>query len=327
MAVTTLARWEAAGTTLAEVERALTEVRRSEIRAAVRTAVLTLVVLADDEDCTGYVDTIQQLALSHPSHALLIVAGDAAAAPRLDADVSVHALDRDGHAVCFEDVILRIDGPALRHLDSVVEPFTLSDLPVALWLPGQLPALGDPLLGAADRVVVDTRDLPHPRCFSDVVALTRRLPVTDLSWIRLAPWRELLAGLFEGDAFRPYVHGVRTAHVAGKEGPRHLVGGWLQARLRLPSSALHLDDDDHVTIELRCELEDGRTGRFRVARPSHERLIEASVDLDDGPCHRRTLRMRDRSPARVLGQALAKLGHDRVYEESVAAAVELLGRS
>ena len=62
-----------------------------------------------------------------------------------------------------------------------------------------------------------------------------RLRVTDLSWILLAPWRSLLAGLFEGGVNRPFLSGVRRVEVSGNSGPRHLLGGWLLRRFsRVP---------------------------------------------------------------------------------------------
>lgn len=321
--LTTLASWEAESTTIPEIEDALASVRRAEIRAAVRTAVLTLVVVADADDCSEFLDTIREMAFTHPAHALVLVLGDADAEPRTDATVEVHALERDGASVCVEDLVLRLRGPMVRHLDSVVEPFTLADLPVAVWLPGRLTPVGDPLLAAADRVVVDSKQLGHAGALREIQELLRRFPVVDLSWVRLEPWREITAGLFEGDVFRPFVHGVHSATVWGKEGPRHLLGGWLASRLDLAASAVSLVDARHASIELRCQTVDGRHGVFRVERPDVERLITTTVEVDGMAPQVRTLRLRDRSPGRVLGNALAHLGHDRVYEDAVAGALTL----
>lgn len=320
--LTTLASWHADSTTIPEVQDALADVRRAEIRAAVRTSVLTLVVLADEDDCTMYLDTIREMAEVHPAHALVLVVGPADAPTRCAADVEVHALEREGASVCVEDVVLRLAGPIVEHLDSVVEPFTLPDLPVAVWLPGRRSPLGDPILAAADRVVVDSKELAGRDALSDVAALVHRFPVVDLSWVRLQPWREIAASLFDGDAFRPFVHGVRSATVWGKPGPRHLLGGWLVSRLGLDPGAVTLVDERHASLALECGV-DGRVGRFRVERPHRDRLIDTTVEVDGMAPQVRTLRLRDRSPGRVLGAALAHLGHDRVYEQALAAAVSL----
>src|SRR5439155_4171784 len=157
----------------------------------------------------------------------------------------------------------------------------------------------------------------------DMLTLTHRFPVTDLSWVRLTPWRELLAGLFEGTNFRPFLDDVRSASVAGKAGPRHLLGGWLSSRLALRRAQVHLADARHVTIEIKAEHE-GRHGQFVVSRPSDDRMVEASVTVEGGPSHRRTLRLRPRSRARVLGEALCLQGRDHVYEQALAAAIDLI---
>lgn len=321
--LTTLASWHADSTTIPEIQDALADVRRAEIRAAVRTAVLTLVVFADEDDCAAFLDTIREMAFTHPAHALVLVVGRADAPPRCAAEVEVHALTRDGASVCVEDLVLRVAGPMVDHLDSVVEPFTLPDLPVAVWLPSRLTAPSDPLLAAADRVVVDSKELPDLEALPTVAALVRRFPVVDLSWVRLEPWREITAALFEGDTFAPFVEGVRRAVVWGKDGPRHLLGGWLVSRLALDRSAVSLHAARHASIELECETPDGRHGRFRVERPELERYIVTTVEIDGMEPIVRTLRLRDRSPGRVLGTALAHLGHDRVYEQALSAAVGL----
>jgi glucose-6-phosphate dehydrogenase assembly protein OpcA len=323
--LTTLASWEAESTSVAEIEAALADVRRAESRAAVRTAVLTLVVVADADDCAMFLSTRREMAITHPAHAIVLVLGDDSGESRTDATVEVHALERDGASVCVEDLVLYVRGPMVHHLDSVVEPFTLADLPVAVWLPGTLTPLSDPLLGAADRIVVDSKELGPTGAMREIPGLLRRFPVVDLSWVRLQPWREITAGLFEGEVFRPFVHGVRQATVWGKDGPRLLLGGWLVSRLGLAPSAVSLVEARHASIELHCVDEtSGRRGVFRVERPSTERLITTTVEVDGMEPQMRTLRLRDRSPGRVLGDALSHLGHDRVYEQAVAAALTVL---
>lgn len=319
---TTIGTWEEDGTTLDAVEHAIADLRRRETRAAVRMAVLTLVVLVERHECTAALDTIREMARTHPSHAIAIVAGDARSRPHLRAEVRVHTIERDERAFCFEDVTLEVDGPAVAHLDSIVGPLALPDLPVAVWIPGRAPALGEPLLAAADRVVVDAKRIGDAAAFPDLLALARRFPVVDLSWVRLEPWRDLLAGLFEGDPFRPFVHGIDAVAVEGKEGPRHLMAGWLLSRLGLPARAATLRAAEHVSIEL-TGTHDGRRGRFAVRRTHGTREIDASAAIEGGPSYERTLRLRERSDARVLAHALARLGHDTVWEAAVASAVDL----
>ncbi|MCU1460645.1 MAG: hypothetical protein JWO37_720 [Acidimicrobiales bacterium] len=325
--ITVLGSWEAEQVTVAQVEDALTDLRRGEVRAAVRTSVLTLVVVVDSRAAGDEaLEVVNGMGGRHPSRTLVIVTPpDTDGGRGIDACAAVRVASVGERRICFEDVILEVRGPARHHLASIVEPFTLPDLPVAAWLPHQLPTLGDPLLAACDRVVIDTRAVstsPDPAVFTKIAALARRLPVADLSWIRLAPWRSLLAGEFEGAVYRPFLAGVRRVEVSGHYSPRHLLGGWLLKRLDLSRSQLHLRDADHVSVTIHATA-DSRSGRFAVLRPTDAREITAEVDIDGGPTISQTLRMRDRWPMRALADALTRMGHDDVYEQAIAGASEL----
>jgi glucose-6-phosphate dehydrogenase assembly protein OpcA len=323
--ITTLGTWEGDGVTVPQIADALSELRRHEQRAAVRTSVLTLVaVVHDPATATGTIDIVRELGARHPSRTLVLVVDEREGDPGIDASVSVHALSADGPTVCFEDIVLHVRGQARWHLDSLIEPFTLPDLPVAVWLPSHLPALGDPLLDTADRVVVDTRAIgDRPDAFTHVARLLNRLPVTDLSWVRLEPWRSLLAGLFEGHASRPFLDHVTHVEVAGHFGPRHLLAGWLMATLGLTRAHVHVEEAKHVSIRISAEHE-GRGAKFAVTRPGDARIIETSVQIENGPSVEQTLRMRERWPSRSLADALTRMGHEPVYERALGGALGLL---
>ncbi len=320
--------WEADDVTVADVEAALSGLRRHGQRAAVRTSVLTLVAVVDDQAQADAVrDVVADLGARHPSRTIVVVVGDeddgVDARAGLDVVASVHVVERQGTAICYEDVVLRVRGRARHHLDSVVESFTLPDLPVALWMPSRLPSPGDPLLMAADRLVVDSRAVPEAKnVLGRISVLGRRLSVTDLSWIRLAPWRSLLAGLFEGGVNRPFLSGVRHIQVTGNHGPRHLLAGWLMRSLDLPRSAVSLAPAEHASIRLSATI-DGRTGEFVVERPGPERSIQSCIDIDGGACVRQTLRMRRQWPALSLAGALTHVGDDATYRKALSGALEL----
>ena len=263
------------------MERALSGLRRHEQRAAVRASVLTLVAVTHSQAEADLVrGIIHDLGVRHPSRTLVVVlekgdpglpAGNGGTG--VDAALWVHALEHDGRAVCFEEVRLLVRGPARFHLDSIVGPFALPDVPLVVWLPASLPAPGDPLLDVADRLVVDSRaaDEGGADVLARAAVLARRLPVTDLSWIRLAPWRSLLAGLFEGSVNRPFLDGIDRVQVAGNAGPRQLLGGWLLRRLALTPARVELTPAAHVSVCIDATDNHGRRGSFCVARAGAER--------------------------------------------------------
>lgn len=325
-ATTVLGSWESDNVTVGQVEKALSDLRRHEQRAAVRTSVLTLVtVVRSDAEADGARQIIQDLGARHPSRTLIIVTVDEPdAANATDASVWVHAIEREGRAVCFEEVVLRVRGPARHHLDSIVEPFALPDVPMVVWLPAGLPAPGDPLMQAANRVVVDSRAVAEAG--GDVLvrsaALAKRLPVVDLSWMRLEQWRSMLAGLFEGAVYRPYLEAVDRVEVKGNHGPRYLLGGWLLRRLNLPPARVELTRADHVSVTIHA-VSGGRKGTFTVARLGAEREIKSCVNIEDGHQVEQVLRMRQQWPSLALASALTRFGHDENYEEALGGARDL----
>ena len=326
--VTTVGSWEADNVTLAQVDAELSNLRRHEQRAAVRTSVLTLVAVVDSPTEAALVwGIVHDLGIRHPSRTIVLDVGgddDDDGGSGVDASVWVQAVEKDGRTVCFEDLLLTVRGKARHHLDSIVEPFALPDVPMVVWLPARLPSAGDPLMAAANRVVVDSRAVKEAG--TDALArsliLSRRLPVADLSWIRLGPWRSLLAGLFEGSVHRPFLDGVHRVAVTGNEGPRYLVGGWLLRRLGLPAGLVHLSAGEHVSVHLEATA-DGRAGTFSVARSGPERVIRACVDIEGGPSLEQVVTMREQWPSLALAGALTRVGHDEVYEEALAGAKEL----
>lgn len=331
----TIGSWEADDVSVAQVEEALLDLRRHEQWAAVRTSVLTLVAVVDDRQSADIaIDVVHELGARHPSRTIVLVLDDddegaeSRGQGNLDAAATVHVLERDGTAVSFEELILRVRGRARHHLYSVIEPFTLPDLPVVVWLPARLPSRGDPLLAAANRIVVDSRAVADTESGGDplgrIATLTRRLPVTDLSWTRLVPWRSLFAGLFEGGLTRPFLFGVREVAVAGNYGPRHLLGGWLLSRLGLHPSMVHLEPASHASIRITASSE-GKRGTFVVERPSDERVIESRIDIEGGPSLCQSLPLPRQWPAVSLARALTEMGHDELYRQSLAGALLLRG--
>ena len=323
---TIIGSWEAENVTAAQVERALSGLRRHEERAATRTSVLTLVIVVGSAaEAQANLDIVRHLGARHPSRTLVLVLENAAEGENhLDASVAVCVVERGGRQVAVEEVVIEVRGQACFHLDSLVLPFALPDLPVAVWLPTKILARGDPLLEAANRVVVDTRVVGYePDALSRLYAISRRVAVTDLSWWRLKPWRNLFAGLFEGHIYRPFLGDVHHLEVTGHAGPRHLFAGWVMSRLDLPRSVVHLGDAEHLSVKL-VAAHEGREGHFAVERKGDERVIDASVEIDDGPSFQQKVQIGEAWPSRSLADALGHMGHNQTYEAALEAALGLL---
>lgn len=331
--VSTIAEWSGRDVSVADVTAAMTDLRHHHRAAAVQTSVLTLVVVARPEGIARAREVVDDLGANNPSRMVLISmdAGAGAHPPGsqsvLDASVALKVARREQTCVCFDEVSLVVRGPARYHLDSLVGPFALGDLPVVVWLPDDLPSTGDPLLGSVDRIVIDSRAVAQdrPDTFSRIAAIGRRLPVADLSWYRLESWRWTLAGLFTGVHNRRFLRNVEEVEVAGNFGPRTLLAGWLASRLALVPEQVRAVPAAHVAIRIEAS-QGGRHGTFTVARPSDERCLESSIEIEGRPSLRQVVRMRRRWPALALTSALTAVGPDETYMASLEASLALAGR-
>jgi glucose-6-phosphate dehydrogenase assembly protein OpcA len=147
--------------------------------------------------------------------------------------------------------------------------------------------------------------------------------------MRLAPWRELLAGLFEPAARRPWLRAVERVEVSGKIGPRHLLGGWLAAQLRLLPEQVRLVDAQHVEIRVICR-QDGQEAVFEVIRGELNRTVAARAelpdDLDAGPAvpvNLQPIPLAEDPLASSLAEALTHLQPDLIWERALSAATTL----
>jgi glucose-6-phosphate dehydrogenase assembly protein OpcA len=322
--------WDAQGVRLSDIVSALADLRHQSMgKNAARTAVMTFVaVMPADEQAYAATRALRSLGRHHPAR-IVLLRPDADQVATLDGRAALYAIEADGHQVNFEEVTLTVGGQAAHHLDSLVEAFTLSDLPVPVWYVGDVPDPADPLLTVATTVLIDSRDAAGGGQLRALLELARRRTVVDLSWIRLQPWRELLSGLFQPPERRPWLESVQLVEVSGKIGPRLLLGGWLAAQLRLLAHQVHLTDAQHVEIRVVC-VRDGQTATFEVARGDRHRTVSAQVSLPGGPPRRRpgldrpqVIPLAQDPLATSLAEALTHLEPDPVWERALSTATSL----
>ena len=168
--------------------------------------------------------------------------------------------------VCSERVLVEA---APKALPSAVTSLLVPDLPVFLWWQGPFDRsdrLAAELAGLASRVIVDSGV-----CSLEGVAAARLLApsVADLAWAGLLPWRDAVAGLFDGPAEVKALDGIRAVDVRGPENEARLMAGWLRAalgadiELRREGRSHHVE---RVTMTARREAVPRRARRARAPR-------------------------------------------------------------
>lgn len=222
---------------------------------AARTSVMNLVVIARRPEIgERAAATIQLLTGRHPSRTLIVSSADPDGPSWLDAQIEAHCIlpREDAPETCAEMIYLTAGGESGRHLDALVTPLLIHDLPVTVWWPG-VPPFGTrqaaDLLAAADRLVVDGSTWPDDgleRLVQLAALLDRQqLAIQDFALIRQSRWREAIASIFDLPEFTPFLRSVRRIAVAyathdetGAPGSTNIVKpiyhvAWLASRLGL----------------------------------------------------------------------------------------------
>jgi hypothetical protein len=250
-----------------------------------RTAVLTIVGLTGRDDATARArSVIRELAERHPLHALIAQE----AARELDAPVSAtvqcYQAGTGAAGVRLTDVVVECNRAGVGAL---VEQARLPGLPVVGWYVDGLPDSGETLPGPLDEVVLDTGDATSAQV-AGLIALAARVRLTDLSWLRLRPWRQLFAGLFTTDAAAGFLSAVDHVQVGGDRADRALLAGWLATRLRLPANRIVTVPAAAPTIRLHARR-DRAAGLFAVEPADDPAQIIAAATIEGGPSHQRRL--------------------------------------
>jgi hypothetical protein len=280
-----LEEWSGEETTVAEIERALAELREA---SDLRTSVMTHTAWVPEEWLEAARETLAGLAERHPSRTILLV-------PRpneedaLDAHVTLECFPLPGEErhVCSEVIELHLKGRRAEAPASIVLPLLLPDLPVFLRWRGRPPFgsdVVDDLVGVVDRLVVDSREWGEVReGFRSLAELFDRTAVSDIAWARTLRWRAALARLW------PDVRDASELRVNGPESEGALLAGWLRSRLRRGIELVH---------------------------EQAEEVERVAIDGKDVPAPTEP----PRSASGLLSDELDRFSRDPVYEEAVKAA-------
>lgn len=365
-------------------------------QAVTRACALNLVAFVPGQrDAAGASNAVATLTARHPSRAILLVQSPAAAGEaELEAEVTAmcRVVGAARSQVCCEAISLYARTPAAANrLAGVAASLLVPDVPVALWWWGPLPATGatelgpggrataalfDRLIEVADRAFIDSElgtMVPSPAgeaaAPSVLQELARRIAPgdvawNDLTWARLAPWRELIASLFDPPRLSdllPAISRVVIELPSARANPAAwLLLGWLASRLgwtparpdggadgswhwRLARAGGHVDatvtaaaggpDGDPNSsgaeprdVRLQAGGNGARQGEFRVRLQDDRagRLAVITGDTADGRVVERSVPLAARATGDLLADLLDQPGRDSVFESAVRCAAQML---
>lgn len=227
-----IVRWTSRARSIAELERELArmwasepqtpEGAQTEAHVQARTSVLNLMIVARRPEIgMRAAATISRLSGRHPSRTIILSPADPDGPRWVDAQVEAVCMvpTAGGHETCAEMIYLTAGGDAGRHLDALVAPLLIHDLPVATWWPGDTPFTSRQtydLIEMSDRFIVDGSSWGgsgRDRLVRLAEICGPNLTVCDFALMRQSRWREAIASTFDAPQFLPYLRSIRRIAV------------------------------------------------------------------------------------------------------------------
>ncbi len=348
---------------LAGIERELAALWRSQSAgddAVVRACEHNLIVVCAEggAEVAGASAVVARTVASAPGRAILLVPTDEVRG--LNAFVSANChLAAGGRTVCSEQITLETGPDAAPLVSGSILTLLVGEMPVFTWW--RRPALQDdpllaPLQELSDCWIVDSARLERP---ADRLKELRRIAarpgwhghVADIAWMRLDPWREAVAALFDTPAMRAHLDAVERVAVAaggpaaegGLTAAGASIAGWLASRLGWTPGdrprRWRARDGRRVTIELSRESAlpagqvssvriesagQGSRGLFTVRRAGPDAdIIVSTVEVRSSCPLPRKVQLPQRDEAALLCGTLQEPVRDRVFEAALEAAAAL----
>ena len=340
---------------VAEVEHELGKLRANEDGTlALRSSVLNLIVVTDEEAAPEVTRSVSNLAGRYPARAIVLIS-DPEGERNVEVGLSTFCNVRGGGGaqVCAEQVTIHAEGPPANHLESLAGPLLVPDLPVFLWYPGafsphapEFAAMAD----LADRLIVDSAAREDRedslREMAALIEAEDAPAVGDLQWVGLSPWRSLLADAFAapervGDLEK--IEGAEVLYAPGGESRALLLLGWLASTLGWSPKDLSRDGDHRtvrfdapsgeVSAHLSPDSPDARLRRVRlrsadhsyqVSRHREHREVKTTVMRGEELVAERTVHLGSFDLGVLVGEELQFRGCDEAYEAALRAAVGIL---
>jgi glucose-6-phosphate dehydrogenase assembly protein OpcA len=231
--------WSAQETTPADIEaalRAMLKERHSENESYVPARSLNLVCIVDKQWSGEIANRLRHVGHAHAARTIVC-----AVEPKRTTIDAVATIASDVHpkpgefALLRETVIVDIGEQHLAHVDTIVDPLVVTDLPTVAWAPHGHQEAVEALLPLAQVVLLDSIDEPDMRdALRRALNLQQDVYVVDLAWLRSTPWRERVAATFDPPHLRPdlrTISAVTVRHHPESAVAGLLLVGWLASRL------------------------------------------------------------------------------------------------
>lgn len=357
---------------VADLEAELSSLWRSAAEGApgegivTRACALTLLVRVENEAEAGEVsDMVSEVTRQNPCRTIIIVSEPSAQTAGVNAWISAHChIPVDGEKqVCSEQVTVVARGESVRAVPNIALPLVVPGLPIYLWWRGQQfepEPFFDDILRVTDRVLFDSGRfadpaLDLPRLAERAGRSKGRMGFSDLNWVRMTPWRELLAQCFDPPDLGPYLGRIRLVTIeyeknsrrrAAQEAQAILLAAWLASRLNWdPAEPWGVNVDSSRTchfnsggghVEVRLVPRDFAGGgegagfsisleasgdppaEFSLTRGPEGKCVTTRCSAKGREPGSRIVRLEVLEEVEVVNDELKYLGRNRVFEQTLA---------
>ncbi|WP_210443287.1 glucose-6-phosphate dehydrogenase assembly protein OpcA [Nocardioides sp. SYSU D00065] len=269
--------------------------------------VMTLIIVAPEEDAEEAMFAAKRASREHPSRVLGVILGETRGTSRVSAQVG------SGDGWGGETALIRLEGEVVEHAESVVLPLLLPDSPVAIWWPTTAPAdpASDPLGALAQRRITDSASASRGKASAMVNQCRAYAPGnTDLSWTRLTPWRALLAAALDQHPLEVTGAKVTAERVSPSA---DLLVAWLSDRLGVEVARGHSDGPGITEVSMETE-----EGPIRISRADGRLATFSSPHRPNRP-----VALKRREIPALLAEELRRLDEDDVYAATAKHLVEM----
>jgi glucose-6-phosphate dehydrogenase assembly protein OpcA len=340
-----------------------------------RANTLNLIAVADSESIAGMVtDAVSLLSDFLPSRTIIFVASTSLATEdtwHVDVRLNEGEGRGEGPKIRFETITIKVSPNKAGYLASLVSPLLISELPTFLWWPtGDFVgnSLFTDIVEIVDRLIVDSARLGND---ARAIAQLRTLlddeddpKVGDFTWLRLQPWRHLIAQFFDPIEVQPTLEHISQINISYAQHREDngsgfaaalLIIGWLGSRLgweviepleqrkaggwTVPLIA-RSSDGKRRDVQVRLVPDPSPDARFSlrsveiIAIGEHEGVFRINrTDKDDlitssetpnSPYVSRMVYSRRQTTVEMLGDELQRFGADSVFEDAIRMATRLL---
>jgi glucose-6-phosphate dehydrogenase assembly protein OpcA len=326
-----------------KVEASVDAIRAELAQNAVSTSTLNFIVWIDDPQRRAWIlERAGMLAEKHPSFTLIL---DNTAECGARATVTSSAREHPEATVRGERVDIDVsclDAPAVG---AYVAALCTAGVPTLLWWSGmkvESRPIFEALLPSADTLLVDSSgSVTDERGIASLVRFHRENPrvvIRDLAWLRLLPWRDMIANFFDEPSLARDLFGIRRLSIASGSAAEALyLAGWMGSALGWRATGVNaFTDFDDNTIRFVREQR-GAIRRVQSVRLETETTAyRGEVTDDDDKLVRvwvegqhasdpRLYPLQAIDNASLLERAVLETGADELFETALGIIGTILG--